>query len=990
MVTRASSAKNSAKNSARSTSSSGLDTFSDPGYPSRTSRTLQKRKAWSLVFDFFENSALPDADDTIIRAAVDECVEWKRYTEQDTENATILHWSNELPSADEANEEEENEKIKQEATEFKLDGKLWVRSGLIHKPASENDRKRFSFPLPDGEGLRRINSTEDFKLPYGIYSPTVADENQVYKWKHNLKQNQWLVEHTNKKRNTPWRVCYCASRNGTHCSDSCLNRSVQYECTSHNCSFGNQDCGNRRFTNLIEDLNNNNLFAQGYEVRPTEKKGLGLFAVRSYNVDSLTVEYTGEVIDLDEVDRRLGTIYKNETKYFFLGMEKTLVIDAGCRGSVARFVNHSCDPNCEMQKWYVNQEPRIGLFARRPIYPGDEITYDYNFEWYENSEPQKCYCESKICRGVIGKKPDPPVLTAPTIEESIPVSPPTEPISEPINNKKKESRKAAKKTISGKGQPSGTRSAIDLENEEIGDDYYSETDDDDDEDFVSASDLSEDFEEAAVSEPSDDDDLPLKVRRRTGRSGVSLSKVLSHEEETEPAVNHNTRSTRSSTEHNDSPLNMPNRLIKELTIGMKLPGKDEEEPQKLSETAEQPRKGSERTGESTLNQQETTPKSLSTKTPGKSADESPKRPSRKPTASTSEKQGTISNGSNASASIELQKMLSNSDGSNVVEPKKTSKKSETSTAVEPRRRANKSDVSTSVKSQSSKEPSVAISVSPKKTSPPKAAKPPLKKRSRARIIEEEGDDGDERDQPIKATKRTSSSPEKEPRPMRVSSVSENKRPNSRQREAISKKAQRELRLSRLLKTRAGENNQKEKKQEILNPTPNIFKLKKSKRTYTGPIPKIKPPPPPPPPQPDPASSGPVAVIQSQPYDSNSYNHDTWHQPPADYNYNGYASYSQHDAVDPRRYQQYPPQQNQYHQHGYYQRQIGYGPEWDDAATAAYGTQLVSSNYDMYQGQSQDYYNNGYEAQGANPWQPPAQISDPRRRGQRCPFYVLTK
>ncbi len=56
----------------------------------------------------------------------------------------------------------------------------------------------------------------------------------------------------------------------------------------------------------------------------------------------------------------------------------------GCaaQGALGRFINHSCDPNCETQKWVVQGELAIGLFASKPIRAGTELTFDYNFERY--------------------------------------------------------------------------------------------------------------------------------------------------------------------------------------------------------------------------------------------------------------------------------------------------------------------------------------------------------------------------------------------------------------------------------------------------------------------------------------------------------------------------------------------------------------------------------------------------------------------------------
>lgn len=82
-----------------------------------------------------------------------------------------------------------------------------------------------------------------------------------------------------------------------------------------------------------------------------------------------------------------------------------MIIDA-TRGSIARFVNHSCDPNCRMEKWTVNGKPRMALFAgNRGIMTGDELTYDYNFDPYSQKNVQECRCGAVNCRGFLGPRP---------------------------------------------------------------------------------------------------------------------------------------------------------------------------------------------------------------------------------------------------------------------------------------------------------------------------------------------------------------------------------------------------------------------------------------------------------------------------------------------------------------------------------------------------------------------------------------------------------
>ena len=84
--------------------------------------------------------------------------------------------------------------------------------------------------------------------------------------------------------------------------------------------------------------------------------------------------------------------------------DQNMIIDA-TRGSMARFVNHSCEPNCRMEKWRVDGKPRMALFAGdRGVMTGEELTYDYNFDPYSQKNVQECRCGSEKCRGVLGPR----------------------------------------------------------------------------------------------------------------------------------------------------------------------------------------------------------------------------------------------------------------------------------------------------------------------------------------------------------------------------------------------------------------------------------------------------------------------------------------------------------------------------------------------------------------------------------------------------------
>ena len=117
------------------------------------------------------------------------------------------------------------------------------------------------------------------------------------------------------------------------------------------------------------------------------------------------MEYVGEVIDPREFRRRAKEYARDKNRhYYFMALKSDTIIDATARGSISRFINHSCDPNSETQKWTVNGELRIGFFTKTAVRAGDEITFDYQLQRY-GKDAQRCFCEAANCRGWIGEDP---------------------------------------------------------------------------------------------------------------------------------------------------------------------------------------------------------------------------------------------------------------------------------------------------------------------------------------------------------------------------------------------------------------------------------------------------------------------------------------------------------------------------------------------------------------------------------------------------------
>jgi uncharacterized protein len=140
-----------------------------------------------------------------------------------------------------------------------------------------------------------------------------------------------------------------------------------------------------------------------YEVRSSKIQGRGVFAARDIRKGEEIGEYTGERITEKEADRRYPFDDDERHHTFLFRLEEDdMIIDALHGGNFVRFINHSCDPNCEA----LEAHGHIFISALKNIKKGQELAYDYNFILDERHTPKAkaqypCYCGSKKCRGTI-------------------------------------------------------------------------------------------------------------------------------------------------------------------------------------------------------------------------------------------------------------------------------------------------------------------------------------------------------------------------------------------------------------------------------------------------------------------------------------------------------------------------------------------------------------------------------------------------------------
>lgn len=139
-----------------------------------------------------------------------------------------------------------------------------------------------------------------------------------------------------------------------------------------------------------------------FKVRRSRVHGRGVFAARRIRKGTRIVEYLGDRVSHREADRRYEDRDERDNHTFLFIVDARTVIDAGVGGNDARFINHSCDPNCET----VIEARRVFIEALRTIQPGEELHYDYQLGRSRDDPPDvdeiyACRCGQANCRGTM-------------------------------------------------------------------------------------------------------------------------------------------------------------------------------------------------------------------------------------------------------------------------------------------------------------------------------------------------------------------------------------------------------------------------------------------------------------------------------------------------------------------------------------------------------------------------------------------------------------
>lgn len=227
---------------------------------------------------------------------------------------------------------------------------------------------------------------EDFKIERHFWKDVMGNENEPPSYVH-VRRNVFLIK--KKRDDTDDGVGCSCGRDAIVCAENCECRVQSMSCSKAcRCS---ELCTNKPFRKEKKT-----------KIVKTKFCGWGAEAAEVIKKGEFVIEYIGEVIDDALCEERLWEMkYRGVHNFYMCEIGKDFIIDATFKGNPSRFLNHSCDPNCKLEKWRVDGETRVGIFAAKDVMVGEPLTYDYRFIQFGPNV--KCCCGAANCQGDLGE-----------------------------------------------------------------------------------------------------------------------------------------------------------------------------------------------------------------------------------------------------------------------------------------------------------------------------------------------------------------------------------------------------------------------------------------------------------------------------------------------------------------------------------------------------------------------------------------------------------
>jgi hypothetical protein len=179
--------------------------------------------------------------------------------------------------------------------------------------------------------------------------------------------------------------CECKARLGNNpwCWDRCSNEGARVFCDDSVC-LGKKECSNLPFEQR-EYLD--------VRVSETDSRGKGLITKEASTKGTFVAEYVGHILNTKGLVKALQRDTK-EPNFYIMEVKNDVYIDARFHGNLSRYINSSCNPNCECITFRDsrNEETRVGIFTIKDLSAGAELTFDYNFKEFGQLKTFHCLC----------------------------------------------------------------------------------------------------------------------------------------------------------------------------------------------------------------------------------------------------------------------------------------------------------------------------------------------------------------------------------------------------------------------------------------------------------------------------------------------------------------------------------------------------------------------------------------------------------------------
>ena len=132
-----------------------------------------------------------------------------------------------------------------------------------------------------------------------------------------------------------------------------------------------------------------------YKIKKSNIDNRGLYAATNIKKNTKIIEYKGKIITVKETET--NPKFDNDKAIYLFNLNKKYDLDGDFKYNTARLINHSCDPNCEVDGVGL----KLWIYAIKDIKKNEELTYDYGFSFDKDYRKSRCNCGSKKCCGYI-------------------------------------------------------------------------------------------------------------------------------------------------------------------------------------------------------------------------------------------------------------------------------------------------------------------------------------------------------------------------------------------------------------------------------------------------------------------------------------------------------------------------------------------------------------------------------------------------------------